>query len=45
MDEVLINALEVNSREEIFKVKPEEKAPVAAPPAPAPQVAEDLVRH
>ena len=45
MDEVLINALEVSSREEIFKVKPEEKAPVAAPPAPAPQVAEDLVRH
>ena len=45
MDEVLINALEVNSREEIFKVMPEEKPVVAAPPAPAPQVAEDLVRH
>ena len=45
MDEVLINALEVNSREDIFKVRPEEKPVVAAPPAPAPQVTEDLVRH
>ncbi|CAG1066800.1 ATP-dependent Lon protease [uncultured bacterium] len=45
MDEVLINALEVKSREEIFKARPEEKAVVAAPPAPPAQVAEDLLRH
>jgi len=45
MDEVLINALEVKSREEIFKTRPEEKPVVAAPPAPPAQVAEDLLRH
>jgi ATP-dependent Lon protease len=45
MDEVLIAALEVKSREEIFKARPEEKEVAQAPPATAPVVAEDLLRH
>jgi ATP-dependent Lon protease len=45
MDEVLIAALEVKSREEIFKARPEEKEVVQAPQATAPVVAEDLLRH
>ena len=45
MDDVLMNALDVKSREEIFKARPEEKEVAAPPPAPAPVVAEDLLRH
>ncbi|MCC6503149.1 MAG: endopeptidase La [Deltaproteobacteria bacterium] len=45
MDDVLLNALDVKTREEIFKGQPEEKEVAAPPPAPAPVVAEDLLRH
>ena len=46
MDDVLMKALDVKTREEIFKALAVEKELVPVAPAPAPQgVSGDLVRH